>query len=168
MRWWSRRCAPSRAESPLATYDRWVQLHLVRLVPAPLDAVWGALTDPAAIAEWWGPEGFACPNVEWDPQAGNPYRIAMQPPEGELFHLVGEFREVTPPRRLVFSFVWEPPAPDDRETTAALSLEERGEGTEVQLHQGWFATEERRALHEGGWTDSLDHLEALLRRRREN
>ena len=142
-----------------------MRLHLVRLVPAPLDAVWGALTDPAAMGEWWGPEGFACPSVDWEPEAGNTYRIAMRPPDGEAFSLHGDFREVTPQSRVAFTFLWDPPHPDDRETVATLSLEDRGdEGTEVQVHQGWFATEERRALHEDGWTDSLNRLAALLAR----
>ena len=141
-----------------------MRIHLVRFVPAPPDVVWNALTDPAAMAKWWGPEGFVCPSVDWDPQPGNAFRIAMQPPQGELFHLRGEFREVTAPNRLVFSFVWDPPDPDDRETVAALALERLGEaGTELELHQGWFATEERRALHEEGWADSLNRLAAVLR-----
>ena len=75
----------------------------------------------------------------------------MQPPEGDLFHLSGELREVDPPARLAFTFRWDPPDPDDRETLVALSLEDRGDETEVQFLQGEFATEERRALHEDGW-----------------
>ena len=90
------------------------------------------------------------------------YRIAMQPPQGELFHLHGEFREVDPPSLLAYTFVWDPANPDDRETLATLSLEDRGERTEVSFTQGVFATEERRALHEGGWSDSFDKLAELL------
>ena len=37
-----------------------------------------------------------------------------------------------------------------------------GEATELSLRQGDFATEERLALHRGGWSDSLDKLSALL------
>ena len=64
--------------------------------------------------------------------------------------------------RLAFTFVWDPATPDDRETLATLALEERGAGTELQFTQGGFATEERRALHDGGWTDSFEQLDALL------
>ena len=31
----------------------------------------------------------------------------MQPPEGAAFHITGEFREVDPPRRLVYTFEYE-------------------------------------------------------------
>jgi uncharacterized protein YndB with AHSA1/START domain len=140
-----------------------LELRLTPVLPAPRADVYRAMTDPEALAKWWGPKGFAIPSVDFNPQVGGSYRIAMQPPDGELFHLSGEFREVDPPARLAYTFRWDPPAPDDRETVATLSLEDRGEETEVVFTQGEFATEERRALHEGGWTDSFDRLEALLR-----
>jgi len=54
------------------------------------------MTDPNQVAEWWGPEGFTCPEMTLDVRVGGAYRIAMQPPEGELFHLVGEYVEVSP------------------------------------------------------------------------
>jgi uncharacterized protein YndB with AHSA1/START domain len=83
-------------------------------------------------------------------------------PRGHLFHLTGEFREVDPPARLAYTFVWEPPDPDDRETVVTLSLGDVDGSTEVNLTQGVFATEARRALHEQGWTESLERLQELL------
>jgi uncharacterized protein YndB with AHSA1/START domain len=138
-------------------------LRIVWTLPAPLPVVYGALTDPDKLGKWWGPHGFTASNVEFHPQVGGGYRIAMQPPDGDLFHLEGEFREVEPPVRLAFTFRWDPPHADDRETLATLSLEDRGPETEVQLVQGEFATEERHALHEAGWTESFERLEELLR-----
>jgi uncharacterized protein YndB with AHSA1/START domain len=137
-------------------------LQMKRVLPAPRNDVYRALTDPEELLKWWGPQGFTVPSVEFDPRVGAGYRIAMQPPDADLFHLTGEFREVDPPARVAFSFRWEPPDPDDRETVVELSLEERGSKTEVQLVQGEFATEERRAIHDGGWTDSFDRLAELL------
>ena len=86
----------------------------------------------------------------------------MQPPDGDLFYLSGEFREVDPPSRLAYTFRWYPSDPDDRETVVMLSLQDRGERTEVLLAQGAFATEERLALHEDGWSDSFWRLEQVL------
>jgi uncharacterized protein YndB with AHSA1/START domain len=121
------------------------------------------MTEPEELAQWWGPRGFSVPSVDFDPQVGGSYRIAMQPPEGDLFHLHGEFREVEPPSRLAYTFMWDPPHPDDRETLAALTLGDQGDQTEILFTQGEFSTEERRALHEGGWSDSFDKLERVLR-----
>jgi len=82
----------------------------------------------------------------------------MQPPQGEAFHLAGEFLEIDAPSRLVCSFRWEEPDPDDRTTTVTLSLRDLGEATEVSLIQGEFATDARLELHRDGWTDSFAKL----------
>ena len=86
----------------------------------------------------------------------------MQPPEGELFHLAGEFLDVAAPTRLRYTFRWEDPDPEDQETIVTLSLEDLGDATVLTISQGEFTTEQRRALHEEGWMNSLDRLEALL------
>jgi uncharacterized protein YndB with AHSA1/START domain len=125
-------------------------------------AVFDACTDAHKLAEWWGPRGFTAPGVDLDLRVGGSYRIAMQPPDGDLFYLSGEFREIDPPARLVYSFRWEDPDPEDRETVVTVSLRDLGESTEFDLVQTGFATERRRALHEAGWTDSLDRLEQVL------
>ncbi|HEY7267692.1 MAG TPA: SRPBCC domain-containing protein [Solirubrobacterales bacterium] len=137
-------------------------LRMTRILPAPRADVWRALTDPAQLGRWWGPEGFTVPELDFEPRVGGSLRIAMQPPDGERFHLRGEFREVQEPVRLAYTFAWDPPDPDDRETLVTLSLDEVGERTGVRLTQGEFATEERLGLHEGGWTDSFEKLEELL------
>ena len=137
-------------------------LRLEWTFAAPRAVVYRALTDPEELAKWWGPRGFTAPSVESDPQVGGGYRIAMQPPDGELFHLSGEFRDIDPPARLAHTFRWDPPHPHDRETVVIVSIEDRGEETEVRLTQGEFATEERYALHRAGWTESFERLEQML------
>ena len=139
-----------------------LMLELTRTLPAERAAVWRAMTDASELARWWGPKGFTAPEVEFEPGVGESYRITMQPPEGDPFRLFGEFREVDPPRRLSYTFVYDPPDPDDRETVVMLALEERGEQTEVVFSQGRFATQERLELHRGGWSDSFDRLQDLL------
>jgi uncharacterized protein YndB with AHSA1/START domain len=116
--------------------------------------VFEVMTDPEQVAEWWGPDGFTCPEVTLDLRVGGAYRIAMQPPDGELFHLTGTYIEVEPPSRLGYTFRWEPPHPDDRENLARIALRGRDGATEVELNHGLFATEARRELHKAGWTDT--------------
>jgi uncharacterized protein YndB with AHSA1/START domain len=137
-------------------------LEMKRVLPAAPSVVFAAFGDADRLARWWGPKGFSIPNLEFDPRVGATYRIEMQPPEGDRFHLTGEFREVEPPARLAYTFVWEPPDPDDVETRVGLSFRAVGESTEVALTQGSFKTEERRALHRDGWTDAFDKLERLV------
>jgi uncharacterized protein YndB with AHSA1/START domain len=141
--------------------DRWV-LELTCVLDAPRDRIFRALTEPAVLSEWWGPSGFTTPEIELDLDVGGRYRFAMQPPDGELFHLAGEFLEIDPPHHLVYSFRWEEPDPDDRETVVRLSLGDVGESTELALSQGEFATEARLELHRSGWTESLQKLRELI------
>lgn len=136
--------------------------ELSRMVEATPQRVFEAMTDPQQVSQWWGPEGFTCPEVILDTRVGGAYRIAMQPPKGELFYLVGEYLEVQPPSRLAYTFRWEPPDPDDRETVARLALHARDAATEATVTQGPFATEERRKLHQAGWTDTFARLAGHL------
>ncbi len=137
-------------------------LQMERVLPAPREVVFRALSDPSELATWWGPAGFTIPSLEFQPRVGESYRIEMQPPEGDAFFLIGEFREVDPPSRLAFTFVWEDPDPDDVETAVDLTFRDLGAATEVALTQSPFKTEARRALHRDGWTESFDKLERLL------
>jgi len=137
-------------------------LHLERVLPAPRERVFRMHADPDFLARWWGPKGFTAPSIEVDLSVGGSYRIAMQPPEGDRFFLAGEFREVDPGTRLVYTFRWEPPDPDDRETIVVVSLRDHGDSTALTIDQQPFATDARRALHEQGWNESLDRLEELI------
>ena len=139
-------------------------LELTRAVPAAPSVVFRAFNDPNQLAKWWGPKGFTVESLEFQPRVGASYRIEMQPPEGDPFYLAGKFREVDPPVRLTFTFVYEDPDPDDVETVVTLSFRDLGERTEIAFTQGLFKTEARRALHRDGWTDSFDKLEHLMNR----
>ena len=133
-------------------------LELTSVLMARPERIFAALTTPAELASWWGPEGFTTPEIDLDLRRGGRYRFTMQPPQGDSFHLAGEFLEIQAPSRLVYTFSWEEPDPDDRTTTVTLSLRDYGEGTEVSLTQGKFATDARLELHRTGWTDSFDKL----------
>lgn len=133
-----------------------------RVLPAAPAAVFEAFTDPELLAQWWGPTGFTTRSLDFRPRMDGDYQIEMQPPDAGSFHLRGRFREVEPPARLAFTFVWDPPDPDDVETVVELTFRAFGDATEVSLEQGEFRSEERRALHSDGWSESFEKLEDVL------
>lgn len=137
-------------------------LELTWVLDAPREQIFRALSEPASLARWWGPSGFTTPEIGLDLREGGSFRFGMQPPDGDLFHLAGEFLEVDPPRRLAYTFRWEEPDPDDRETVVTLSLDAVDDATKVALSQGEFATEARLALHRAGWTESFVKLRELM------
>lgn len=138
-------------------------LYLERTLEVPPERVFAACVEAEKLADWWGPAGFTSPRLQLDVREGGLYRITMKPPEGEAFHLRGEYLEVDAPRRLVFTFVWEEPDPDDQETVVTLTFEPVGGGsTRLVLQQGPFRTDARYELHRAGWTDGLVRLERAL------
>ena len=98
-------------------------------------------------------------------RVGGSFRFTRQPPDGEAFHPSGQFVEIQPPSRLRFTFRWDEPAPDDRETVVDLSLDFLVGRTTVTLTQSEFATKERLELHRSGWADSFEKLDAVFKAR---
>lgn len=139
-----------------------LMLELKSVLSAVPSVVFRFFSDSSELAKWWGPEGFTIPSLDFQPRVGSSYRIEMQPPEGDRFYLTGEFREVDPPARLAYTFVWEDPDPDDVETLVTLSFRDLGQATEVAFTQGAFKTEARRALHWDGWTEGFAKVERLI------
>jgi uncharacterized protein YndB with AHSA1/START domain len=133
------------------------------LLPPP-ERVFAALVDAEQLRDWWGPAGFTVQHLEFDAVEGTDYRIAMQPPAAAVFHVRGTFRAVKAPCRLVYTFVYEEPDPDDQETLVALTVQPADPGTRLILEQGPFKTVARLELHRHGWTETLRRLELSLSR----
>ena len=137
-------------------------VRLERVLPVPRPLVFRMNAEPELFAGWFGPKGFSATAVEFDVRVGGTYRVTMRPPDADAFVLFGEFREINPPARLAYTFRYEAPDADDRDTVVRLSFADLGEATALTVEHGPFLTEARRALHEQGWTDSLDRLEETL------
>jgi len=147
----------AESQQPMET-----RLSLEKVLDAPPERVFAAFLDAEQLRRWWGPAGFTVPNLEFNAVEGTTYRIAMQPPEGDVFHIRGAFRSVEPPHSLVFTFVYEEPDPDDQETLVTLTFHSADAGTRVILEQGPFTTPARLDLHREGWTDTLERLDRSL------
>jgi uncharacterized protein YndB with AHSA1/START domain len=136
-------------------------LRLERRFAAEPPAVFDALTDPDVLRRWWAvdPDDRTA-EVEVDARPGGRYRLTMKSPDGsQRLTVGGEYREVEPPSRLVFTWRWETPdaAP---ETLVTIELAAREDGTElVLLHEG-FVNAEEQAKHEHGWGAVFDTLVA--------
>ena len=55
------------------------------------------------MAQWFVPRGFTNPVCDLDVRVGGSLRVVMRGPDGNEYPMKGEFREVTPPERLVFT-----------------------------------------------------------------
>ena len=84
------------------------EIRLTRLFDATRDLVFEALTRPEHVREWWGRlgDGYSVPVCEIDLRVGGRWRFVNRHPQGEAaFH--GEYQEIAPPDRLVFTEIFE-------------------------------------------------------------
>src|SRR5687768_16153479 len=84
------------------------EIRMTRLFSAPRHLVFEAMTKPEHVRQWWGRlgEGYSVPVCEIDLRVGGAWRFVNRHPNGEAaFH--GEYREITPPSRLVFTEIFE-------------------------------------------------------------
>jgi uncharacterized protein YndB with AHSA1/START domain len=139
-----------------------LRLHLEKVLAPPPERIFAAFVDAEQLRQWWGPDGFTVASIELDVVEGADYRITMQPPEGDVFHIRGTFSAIEAPRRLAYTFAYEEPDPDDQETLVALTFVPAGAGTRLVLDQGPFKTEPRLELHRVGWTETFERLERFL------
>ena len=75
-----------------------------RVVAAPINLVWQLWTEAEHFRNWYGPQGFTIPVAEMDVRVGGRRLICMASPDGQMkMWFTGEYREVSPTTRLVYT-----------------------------------------------------------------
>ena len=120
-------------------------------IEASPEAVWDFLVDPDKATRWMGQ------NATFEPQPGGLYRVEVTP--GNI--AVGEFVELDRPRRLVFTWGWEPGgqgtlAPGS--STVEIELLPNDEGTTLRFRHHGLPSEEAAQSHAHGWDHYLKRL----------
>jgi uncharacterized protein YndB with AHSA1/START domain len=84
------------------------EIRMTRLFNAPRHLVFEAMTKPEHVKQWWGRlgEGYSVPVCEIDLRVGGAWRFVNRHPKGEAA-FYGEYKEITPPSRLVFTEIFE-------------------------------------------------------------
>src|SRR5687768_10757369 len=105
-----------------------------RWLRARRELVFEAWTRPELMTRWFFPGEAWRAEIEADPRVGGRYRIDMRDHQGALHQQFGEYREVVPVSRLVFT--WSCPELEVVDSVVTVELEERDGGTELILtHQ---------------------------------
>jgi len=142
-------------------------LSLNRDFNAPPEKVFQAWTDPRIMARWFGPDGAEVQSAEIDLEVGGEYRLTLKEPDGSVAVLHGAYREIDPPRKLIFTWILDGQACEGSaglhaETVVTLVFEDQGGATRLVLTHDFLPTEESRDGHFTGWTDSLESLAKLF------
>jgi uncharacterized protein YndB with AHSA1/START domain len=143
-------------------------LTLRQTFHAPPAVVFQAFVSAAALKDWWSPEGYAAVEVQVDARVGGGYSVVMRSHSGsDTVYVHGVYREISPPRRLVFTHVFEhrgSSAPFARvgltghETLVSVEFIARGEATDLILVQEQIPTLDAEQMLQVGWQGILAHL----------
>jgi uncharacterized protein YndB with AHSA1/START domain len=136
------------------------ELVTSRVLNAPRERVFGAISDPAQLAQWWGPKGFTNTFEEFDFREGGTWEFVMHGPDGKDYKNKHTFAEIVKPERVVFQHLSSP------RFQLTVSLDESGAGkTKITWRQRFETAEEctRIATYAvPGNEQNLDRMEAHL------
>lgn len=132
------------------------QVRVSRHIAAPPERVYAAWLDPSSMARWLSPVGHA--EAEVEPWVGGRLRVTMIGGDSRIEH-TGEYRELEPPRRLVFT--WRSPYTGSLPSLVTVELAATPDGTDLTLvHE--FLPAEVVESHAGGWGRILERLATEL------
>lgn len=143
-----------------------------RVVDAPVALVWQMWTESEHFAAWYGPQGARIPTADMDVQVGGRRHICMEmdTPNGPMqMWMVGEYREISPTDRLVYTESMSNEAGDVIDP-ASVGMEGHPAVTEIIVELSDANGKTRMVMtHAGipadspgamGWNMALDKLEA--------
>ncbi len=140
-------------------------IRLEQLVPAPIEDVFAAWTNPEQMSRWYAPsDDYTTPVAEADAKVGGTYRVGMKHKDNSYLNLVcGQYCRIEPPHVLQFTWAWETPTPSPHETQMTLEFRPAGSGaTNLTLIHERFRDEESRKQHTQGWTGCLARLASKI------
>ena len=134
-------------------------MEIKRVINAPRARVYAAWTDPAQLKEWFGPENVQTRQLVADTRVGGKFVWDLINSDGEKMTMRGEYRELQPGKRIVFSWQWQ----DDEDwenhiSVVTVELADAEGGTELRLTHEQLPNEESRDGHTRGWNSALDKL----------
>ena len=95
-----------------------------------------------------------------DPRVGGKYRWDLTNDEGEEMTVHGEYRELVPNRKVVFTWQWDDDEDWENNTSVVtVELSDAAGGTDLRLTHERLPSEASRDRHNEGWNSVLDRLE---------
>ena len=79
-----------------------------REIPAPMEQVFAAISDPERLARWWGPAGFSNTFSVCDFKNGGRWVCTRHGPDGHSYANESMFAEIEPPRKVIIQHVSNP------------------------------------------------------------
>ena len=83
------------------------EIVTTRVFDAPRELVFEAHSSCEHMSRWWGPRRYEIGDCKMDFRPGGAWRIVHRGSQGEEHGFRGEFREIVPPERIVWTFEYE-------------------------------------------------------------
>ena len=140
-----------------------LSLEIKRLIKAPRDRVYAAWTDPAQLIQWFGPEKVQTRDLIAETRVGGKFRWDLTNSEGEKMTCLGEYRELQPGKKIVFTWQWDDDEDWENHTSiVTVELFDADGGTELRLTHEQLPSEASCGGHTEGWNSALDKLEKFV------
>jgi uncharacterized protein YndB with AHSA1/START domain len=131
-----------------------LEVVISRTFDAPRRLVFDAWTRPEHVPRWMlGPEGWSMPVCEIDLRPGGGWHFVWRKSDGTEMGMRGQYREVVPPERLVYTESWGPEWP---ETVNTLVLTEEEGRTAAVLTLLYPTRKDRDAALATGMKEGMD------------
>ena len=141
------------------------EVLITRTFDAPRDLVFEAITTPEHVRRWYGCDAMQMTTCEMDVKVGGAWRYVLRMPDGSEHGFHGEYREISPPTRLVSTENYEPIGPG-HEVVATVTLEEKSGKTLFKNLLKYRSKADRdghlQSGMETGMQESFDRLEAIV------
>ena len=142
------------------------QILITREFDAPKHLVYKALTTPELIKRWWNAKRGEVTLAEVDLRDGGKWRYVMVTEDGFEVGFHGEYREIVPNERIVYTEVYEGiPDGDDKPAVNTMTLSEKDGRTTITTLVELESQEDRDMIinsgMEAGMQDAMDLLEEV-------
>ena len=143
------------------------EIVIARTFNGPARVVFEAWTRPELVRRWWAPSSHEVSVVSCDAdvRVGGRYRYVLRKVGAEPFGFSGEYTEVTPHTRLVYTQFFEPMM-EAGAVIVTVTFDERGGKTHLVSHELYPSKEARLAAVESGMEhgmrEAMDQLDALV------
>jgi len=137
-----------------------------RTLDASPERVFDAYTDPAKVAQWWGQRNNTTSVEQNDVRPGGAWRFVQRDAEGNAYEFYGEYLEVVPNEKVVYTFEFA--GFPGHVVTDTVAFEPEGAGTRLIASSSFMSKEDLDGMlatgMEGGANESWDRLAELLAR----
>jgi uncharacterized protein YndB with AHSA1/START domain len=137
-------------------------LEIQKTLQASVEKVYRAWTEPDQMSKWFGCAKVGSVEVSQDLRPGGAYRIDAKSSDDEIVTVSGNFIEIIPNRKLVYSWNNTSKEYPASNTLVTVLFIDNGDTTEIKLTHSKFDRPIIVQGHTMGWGAALEKLETLL------